>query len=164
MRIIFSTCSAVPNNALDYKMPHDSIILFLQGVTDGDGYATVRSMTAGISSKHNIEFFRKLLNIFGIYAIDGGTAIIISRKKALQIAAHLPLFKYADGRLFRLREIMEMLSTVKYSKVSVEERKRILKYYRQGVKINQIGFLLWVDFGKNRRSSTVKKVVKDAGV
>ena len=145
-------------------MPHDLIIPFLQGVTDGDGYATVRSMTAGISSKHNIEFFRKLLNIFGIYSMDGGTATIISRKKSLQIAAHLPLFKYADGRLFRLREIVEMITSMKYSKVSEEERKRILEYYKQCVKINQIGSLLWVDFGKVRRSSVVKKVVKDAGL
>jgi len=76
----------------------------------------------------------------------------------------LPLFKYADGRLFRLREIIEMITSMRYSKVSEAERKRILEYYKQGVKINQIGFLLWVDFGKNRRSSTVKKVIKDAGV
>ena len=132
-------------------------------MADGDGYATVRSLTAGIGSKHNKEFFQKLLEFFGIHSVDGGTALIITRTKSLQIAANLPLFRYADGRLFRLREIVTMLLSVKYSKVSAEERKRILEYYRQGVKINQIGSLLWVDFGKVRRSSVVKKVIKNAG-
>ena len=94
-------------------MPPELIVPFLQGVTDGDGHATVRSITAGIGSKHNKEFFRKLLRIFGIFTIDGGTAIIITRKKSLQIAAHSPLFKYADGRLFRLREIIEMIASMK---------------------------------------------------
>jgi len=145
-----------------FKMPHELIIPFLQSMADEDGYATVRSTTAGIGSKHNKEFLRKLLDIFGIHSVDGGTGIIITRKKSLKIAANLPLFKYADGRLFRLREIIEMITSIKYSKVSEEERKRILEYYRQGIKVNQIGSLLWVDFGKNRRSSTVKKVINDA--
>ncbi|MHA1423449.1 MAG: hypothetical protein ACTSRQ_16775 [Candidatus Thorarchaeota archaeon] len=53
---------------------------------------------------------------------------------------------------------------MKHSKVSEEERKRILEYHQQGIKVNQIGSLLWVDFGKYRRFSTVKKVIKDAGL
>jgi len=57
-----------------------------------------------------------------------------------------------------------MIASMKHSKVSEEERKRILEYHQQGIKVNQIGSLLWVDFGKYRRFSTVKKVIKDAGL
>ena len=142
------------------------ILPFLQGVTDGDGYATVRSITAGIGSKHNKNFLKKILDIFSIHSVysDDGTGIIITRKKSLRIAAHLPFLRYADGRQFRLREINEMIASQKRTKVGEKEKKRILHYYKQGIKMNQIGSLLWVDFGMYRRFSTVKKVIKDAGL
>ncbi|MGY5859978.1 MAG: hypothetical protein RTU63_11465 [Candidatus Thorarchaeota archaeon] len=60
--------------------------------------------------------------------------------------------------------IIRFSESMSYSNISSEERIKILEYYKQGVKVNQIGSLLWVDFGKNRRSSTVKKVIKDAGL
>ncbi len=146
------------------EMPSELILPFLQGMADGDGYATVRSLITGISSKHNKEFIQKALTRLGIRSMDCGNSVGIARKKSLKIAAQLPLFRYATGRLFRLRVIVEMLSSVKYSRISAKERRRILKYYKQGVKINQIGSLLWVDFGKLRRSSVVTKVIKDAGL
>jgi hypothetical protein len=145
------------------KMPRALIVPFLQGIADGDGYASVRGLNAGIGTKHNKEFFQLLLSVFGIDSLDGGTGIVITRKKSLENAANLPLFKYADGRLFRLQELKMMFASMKYTKVSDEERKRILEYHRQGVNSSQIGPLLYAEFGKARRSITIQKVINDAG-
>lgn len=146
------------------KMPHELIVPFLQGVADGDGYASVRGLNAGIGSKHNKEFFQSLLSVFGIDSLDGGTGIVITQKKSLENAANLPLFKYADGRLFRLRELKLMFASMKHTKVSNEERERILEYYGQGINSSQIGPLLYAEFGKARRSNTILKVINDAGL
>ncbi len=144
------------------KIPHEMILPILQGVADGDGYASVRNMTAGIGTKHNKKFFQSLLSLLGIDSVDGGTGIVISKKESLRMAAELPLFKYAADRFFRLRELIMMIASMKHTKVSKEEKKRILEYHRQGIKVNQIGPLLWVDFGRARRSSTIQKVINDA--
>ncbi|MBA7571280.1 hypothetical protein ES708_13039 [subsurface metagenome] len=144
------------------KMPHELIVPFLQGVADGDGHASVRNLGAGIGTKHNKEFYKMLLDIFGIDTLDGGTGIVIVRNKALRVAAELPLFKYADGRLFRLHELNRMRESMKYTKVSSAEQEKILKYHKQGINASQIGPLLWVEFGKARRSNTIQKVINDA--
>lgn len=143
------------------KIPDELIVSFLQGVADGDGYASVRGLNAGIGTKHNKEFFQLLLSVFGIDSLDGGTGIVITRKKSLQEAASLPLFKYADGRLFRLQELKMMFASMKHTKISKEERARILEYHSQGVNSSQIGPLLYSEFGKARRSNTIQKVIND---
>ena len=146
------------------KMPQNMIASFLQGVADGDGYASVRSLNAGFGTKHNKKFFQRLLSVFGIDSLDGGTGIVIVKNKSLKIAAELPLFKYADGRLFRLRELNKMRKSMKHTKISSEERERILEYHRQGFNPTQIGPLLYTEFGKARRDSTIRKAIAEAGL
>ena len=57
-----------------------------------------------------------------------------------------------------------MIASMKWYKVSPAEKKKILEYFGQGVNVNQIGSLLWVDFGKARRTSTIQKVIDDANL
>jgi hypothetical protein len=142
--------------------PHELIIPFLQGVNDGDGYASVRSLAAGIGTKHNKKLFKRILSIFEIDSRNAGTGIVILRKASLRNAADMPFFRYADGRLFRLREILRMIDTMKHTSVSDEERRKILDYYKQGMNSNQIGPLLYSEFGQARRSQTIQKVIDDA--
>jgi hypothetical protein len=144
------------------QIPQELIVPFLQGVADGDGYASVRSLNAGIGTKHNKEFFQALLSIFGIDSRDGGTGIEIARTKSLRTAAELPLFRYADGRQFRLNTVIEMIASMKWTKVSNEEREKILEYHRRGINANQIVPLLWTEFGKARRSGTIQKVINES--
>jgi hypothetical protein len=145
------------------QIPQDLIVPFLQGVADGDGYASVRSLNAGIGTKHNKDFFKLLLSIFHIDTRDGGTGLEITRKNSLRNAAELPLFRCANGRQFRLNTIIEMIASMKWTKVSDEERDKILEYHRRGIIANQIVPLLWSEFGKTRRSGTIQKVIKDFG-
>ena len=146
------------------QAPQDLIVPFLQGVSDGDGHASVRSLNAGIGTKHNKEFFQKLLSVFHIDSLDGDTGIIITRKKSLRKAAELPLFRYADGRQFRLNTVIEMFASMKpRTKVAADEREKILEFHRQGINANQIGPLLYAEFGRTRRSGTIQKVINDFG-
>lgn len=55
--------------------PREATIPFLQGVADGDGYASVRGMKAGIGTKHNKEFYIRLLSLFEIDSQSRGTGI-----------------------------------------------------------------------------------------
>jgi hypothetical protein len=144
-----------------HQMPEELIVPFLQGLADGDGYASVRSLNAGIGTKHNKEFIQRLLSQIGIDSIDEGTGIEIHRKESLQIVSQLPLFRYANSRQFRLNSIIEMISSMKWTKVSDKEREKILEYHREGFNANQIGPLLYAEFGKARRSGTIQKVIKD---
>jgi hypothetical protein len=146
------------------RMNPELIVPFLQGVADGDGHASVRSLTAGIATKYNKKSYKALLNIFGIQTVDGGGGIIIAKKESLKKAAELPLFRYADSRLFRLKEAISMIAAMKHSKVSTEERKKILEHYREGLKANQIVPLLWAELGTARRSGTIQKVIDDSRI
>ncbi len=144
------------------KMPQKLIVPFLQGVADGDGYASVRSLKAGIGTKHNKKLFKRILSILEMDSRHAGTGIEILRKASLRNAADMPFFRYADGRLFRLREILRMIDTMKHISVSDEERMRILEYSKQGMNSNQIGPLLYSEFGQARRAQTIQKVIDDA--
>jgi fatty acid-binding protein DegV len=121
-------------------------------------------LTAGIATKYNKKSYKALLNIFGIQTVDGGGGIIIAKKESLKKAAELPLFRYADSRLFRLKEAISMIAAMKHSKVSTEERKKILEHYREGLKANQIVPLLWAELGTARRSGTIQKVIDDSRI
>jgi len=135
---------------------------FLQGISDGDGHASVRSLNAGIATKYNKKTYSKLLSIFGIKSVDGGGGIVISTKESLRKAAELPLFRYADGRQFRLNEAIAMIAAMKHSKVSNEERMKILEYHKEGFNASQMVPLLWAELGKARRSNTIQKVIDDS--
>ena len=55
-----------------------------------------------------------------------------------------------------------MIESMKYSKVNDAERRRILQYHKSGFNPTQIASLLYTEFGRARRSSTVRKVISDA--
>ena len=146
------------------KMPTQERIAYVQGVADGDGYASVRGLKAGISTKYNKKMLGRILTSLGIEAAHGSNDVQIRRKRALKIASELPLFRHADGRLFRLKEMCTMIAAMKHAKVSDEERKRILEYHRRKFKPSQITSLLWAEYGTARRYATIRKVIDDAGL
>ncbi|MHA1137790.1 MAG: hypothetical protein ACTSSE_15020 [Candidatus Thorarchaeota archaeon] len=142
------------------KMPSELIVPFLQGVADGDGYASPRKLVAGIGTKHNKEYFRFLLNTVGIQPVDSGTGISIGRKKSLKIANELPLFKYADGRLNRLHDIANMLSKIKRTHLTADEMDTIIKLHKQGLGPGEILTTMWAEKGYVRRPRTIQKAIE----
>ena len=143
-------------------MPTQERIAYVQGVADGDGHASVRSLNAGIATKFNKKAYGSLLATLGIKSVSNGGGIIISQRGSLRKAAELPLFRHADGRLFRLKEAIIMIAAMKHTKVSIGERKAILEYHKEGLNANQIVPLLWAELGKARRSGTIQKVIDDS--
>jgi hypothetical protein len=146
------------------KMPSELILPFLQGIADRDGFSFPRSLRVGISTKHNKQSIRRLLLSFGIESTFYNNGIVITKKESLKKAAELPLFRYADSRLFRLKEAISMIAAMTHSKVSSEERKKILEHHREGLKANQIVPLLWAELGTSRRSGTIQKVIDDSRI
>jgi len=142
------------------KIPSELIVPFLQGVADGDGYASPRKLVAGIGTKHNKEYFRSLLNIVGIEPVYAGTGISIGKKKSLQIANELPLFKYADGRLNRLHDIANMLSKIKRTHLTEDEMDFIMKLHRQGLGPGEILATMWAEKGYVRRPRAIQKAIE----
>lgn len=113
------------------KIPPDLITPFLQGVADGDGYASPRKLAVRIGNKHNKVFLKSLLNVVGIEPVDGDTGIVVTKKESLQIANVLPRFKYADCRLNRLRDIADMLSKIKRTHLTPDEMDFIMELHKQ---------------------------------
>lgn len=137
-------------------------IAFVQGVADGDGHASVRALIAGIATKYNKEFLRKILASLGIESARSSNGIEIRKKKDLKTASELPMFRHADSRQFRLEQICTMIASMKHTKVNDEERQKIIEYYRRGFNPSQIVPLLWSEYGSARRSGTIEKVIRDA--
>ncbi len=137
-------------------------IAFIQGIADGDGHASVRGLIAGIATKYNKESLSRILASLGIESANNSNGLEIRKKKFLKIASDLPMFRHADSRLFRLREICAMIAAMKHAKVSDEERQKILEYHRRGFNPTQIVPLLWSEYGTARRSGTIEKAISDA--
>ena len=145
-------------------MPKKLRLAFLQGWADGDGYASVRSLSAGISSLKNKDLLVRLLDSFGIVSNVISNGVGILRTESITRASQLPMFKHAVDRLGRLQEIVQMIGSMKWKPVSEDERRTILHLHGQGHTLGEITSLLWAEFGIARRPSTVRGVIiREAG-
>ncbi|MBS3794563.1 MAG: hypothetical protein KGY80_06685 [Candidatus Thorarchaeota archaeon] len=93
------------------ESPRDDRIAFVQGLADGDGYATSLGArpSAGISSLANSKFIKKLLNSLGVNASEYSGKVSLYTKETLRNAAGIPLFRHARSRLENLQKIMESM-------------------------------------------------------
>jgi hypothetical protein len=142
------------------RMPHDWRVAFLQGVSDGDGWACITEVNAGISSMVNKDFLIRLLTSLGVAASCSTTNVIIRRKDAVRRAARLPMFRHAAGRQKLLTQIVVMLDSVKRRRISEEELKTIMALHKQRFSSGQITKKLLSKFGIFRRSGTIRSVIK----
>jgi len=142
------------------RMPHDWRVAFLQGVSDGDGWANITEPNAGITSMVNKDFLIRLLTSLGVEASRSTTNVIIRKKDAVRRAARLPMLRHAAGRQERLTRIMVMLDSVKRRRISEEELKTIMALHKQRFSSGQITKELLSKFGIFRRSSTIRNVIK----
>ncbi len=142
------------------RMPHDWRVAFLQGVSDGDGWANITASNAGITSMVNKDFLIRLLTSLGVASSRSTTNVLIIKKDAIRRVARLPMFRYAAGRQERLIQITVMLDSVKRSRISEEELKTIMALHKQHFSSGQITKELLSKFGIFRRSSTIRNVIK----
>jgi hypothetical protein len=84
---------------------------FLQGLSDGDGWASVRDQCIGIYSGPNVNLVKNLLRLHDIEASDDGQRVKIRTQKGVIRAAKFPLFRYATSRQITATKVAEMMQT-----------------------------------------------------
>ena len=142
------------------RMPHDWRVAFLQGVSDGDGWANITEPNAGITSMVNKDFLIRLLTSLGVEASRSTTNVLIRKKDAVRRVAGLSMFRHAAGRQERLTQIVVMLDSVKRRRISEEELKTIMALHKQHFSSGQIAKELLSKFGIFRRSGTIRSAIK----
>jgi len=144
-----------------HRIPRDSQISFLQGIADGDGYASSIGQRVGIASLANKRLIKKILKTFNIESL--------LRKKGLEIIHHesilnlrnLPLFKNATGRLENLSEICEMINArPKRKRVSSFEISEISRLKQKGLTYGEISLCLWRKHEISRSIATIGRIAR----
>jgi transposase len=134
---------------------------FLQGLADGDGWASFFDQRAGIASISNQDFIIKLLETLDIEGTRVKSGVSINRKLSIQRAASLPLFRHAKSRLSNLLILSQMIGTQsKHRKFSEDEIQIILALRKKGTSHGDIAFRLWKDIGISRSPSSIGKFLK----
>ncbi|OLS30950.1 MAG: hypothetical protein ThorAB25_06690 [Candidatus Thorarchaeota archaeon AB_25] len=144
------------------NLPHDYRVAFLQGLADGDGYASIRSFNAGIATLTNHTFLNELLNTFNIFPTVEKTKVRIGRYDDIVKASKLPLFKHTKGRQERLEELSKLIGLLdrSYGRVPKEEIEIIMEMHDQGMSCGEITESLWVNHGIARSRRSVEGIIK----
>jgi len=132
----------------------------LQGVSDGEGYASIRGgFRAGIVTYTNGEFLARLLNSLGVEASPIEKQAAIWKRESILRAARLPMFRHGTGRQSRLLEMAAMLDSMKWKQFSEDEINIIMDLYSQGLVAGQIAMKLWREHGIARRPSVISRMI-----
>ncbi|MFQ5831215.1 MAG: hypothetical protein ACE5H4_00740 [Candidatus Thorarchaeota archaeon] len=138
-----------------------SRIAFVQGLADGDGYASPVAQRAGISSISNGPFTQALLESLGVKSYLHPSGVEIVRHDSIRRAAQLPLFRNALGRTKSLSELCDMLAARPQRKrVTRQEIEIIRTLSESGLSPGQIGLHLWRTRGISRNIATIGRIVK----
>jgi hypothetical protein len=143
-------------------LPPSSRIAFIQGIADGDGYASLKKQWTGISSEHNQKIIQTILSSLGIESRVYDIEIRITKKKSLETAANLPLFKYSTGRQLQLEEIVKMLAQQQGRRkpIADSERDLIFSLHEKKFSAGEIAKILWIDHGISRRTNTIQNLLR----
>ena len=142
------------------KAPYEIRLKFLQGITDGDGCATIKGQRIDISSCYNSHFFKRLLKTLGIEARSTERKTIINKQENIIRAAKLPFFLYAETRQKNANKLASMMQTrIKQKRGPVPQevalQMNILR--EQGESFGKIAETI---FDHHNLSYTVDKVIR----
>jgi hypothetical protein len=135
-------------------------ISILQGIADGDGFATTKGLYAAIATYTNQEFVSNLMKSLDIDSYMTDIAVCIRCIDDIKKAAKLPMFRFAEGRQRRLEELVPMLESMDWSRISEDEESSILEFHRQGMKIGEITEKLWEKYGRVHRRNTIYNIIE----
>ncbi len=138
-------------------------VAFLRGIADGDGYASIRSFTAGVATKVNGSFIQKLLDSLEIESKPYENGVLISKDEAIRQAERIRMFYVAVGRMRRLSELVIMLASMKWKKIQGNEKETILRLRKRGFTDGEITSFLWAEYGIARRPTTIHAFLKRNG-
>jgi hypothetical protein len=89
--------------------PKSIRIKFLQGLNDGDGWASTKDQALGNACEPNIPFIKELLKSLGIHSTEDGRRIRIKRQKSVLLAVKLPYFLHAAERQKSAEKLAKMI-------------------------------------------------------
>jgi hypothetical protein len=140
--------------------PRSWRISMLQGIADGDGFATTKGLYAAIATYTNQEFVGILLKSLDIDSYSTEIAVGIRGIDDIAKAAKLPMFRFAEGRQSRLEKLVPMLESMDWSRISEDEEAFILELHRQGMKVGEITEKLWEKYGRVHRRNTIYNIIE----
>ncbi len=91
------------------KAPIKIRIKFIQGLNDGDGWASTKDQALGNACEPNIALVKELLRSLGIISIDDGKRIKIKRQRSVLRAVKLPYFLHANERQKTAEKLAKMI-------------------------------------------------------
>jgi len=143
------------------NMPYDWKVAFIQGLADGDGYASVPRFDAAITTTTNEEFFVKLLSLVGIESTAGDNRARIKKYDEILKARELPLFRFASGRKQILDDMYKIIKLKPKGRRHVpdDERQLVMELYRDGLKPGEIVERLWREHGLVRTTAMIGTLI-----
>lgn len=144
------------------EMPYDWKVAFIQGLADGDGYASIPRFDTAITTTTNEEFFVKLLLAVGIESTIDDNRARIKRYSEILKARELPLFRFAGGR----QEILDTMCKIiklrprERQPVPEDEKKIVMKLYRTGLTPGKITEKLWHEHGLARTTGMIDALIR----
>jgi hypothetical protein len=125
------------------RMPYDWRVAFIQGLADGDGWASIRGFSTGISTLPNREFIKKLFTSLGIVTKCEERKVTVGIHNEIPKAQELPLFRYAKGRQKRLDILSKIIKRKSRRKATPDELKLIFDLHEMGHTPGEITEILW---------------------
>ncbi len=144
------------------NVPYDWRVAIIQGLADGDGYASVPRFDTAITTTTNEEFFARLLSSVGIQATTSDNRARVKQQDEILKARELPLFRFASGRqesLDNLCKIIKLKPKRRY-RVPEDEKKLVMELYRTGLKPGKIIEKLWHDYGLARTTAMIYTLIR----
>ncbi|MFX1473874.1 MAG: LAGLIDADG family homing endonuclease [Promethearchaeota archaeon] len=147
------------------KAPHDIRLKFLQGLSDGDGWASVSAQRIGISSTVNGDFIQELLQTFAIesrFTIHGRN-VEIKKVASIIRSTELPFFLHATGRQANAEKIAKMLrirKTQKRRPISSTTIEHIMSLHKEGNTPGRIAEILYDQYGLSYRNESIRVIIR----
>jgi len=143
------------------NMPYDWKVVFIQGLADGDGYASVPRFDAAITTTTNEELFVKLLSSVGIESTAGDNRARIKKYDEILKVRELPLFRFASGRQQTLDDMCKIINLKPKGRRHVpdDERQLVMELYRDGLKPGEIVERLWREHGLVRTTAMIGTLI-----
>jgi transposase-like protein len=143
------------------SMPREWRVGFIQGLADGDGYASIRSMSAGIATVTNQKFYARIFASLGIEAAIESNRVKIRKHNEILKARELSLFMQASGRQRKLDDLCDIIRILDRShcRVPDDEAKLVLYLHSLGHSCGEVSEILWYDYDIARSPRSIERIV-----
>jgi transposase len=146
------------------RMPEHLRVSFLQGIADGDGYASSGGEIIGISTKNHQHFYNSLLHSLGIHSTIQKHSVDIRRKNSIFRCSELGFFRYASTRENEVESLAQMKKSLRAGIMGDKEKELIVCLHREGKSWIDIRLELWRQMGISRSPRVIKQSAETDGL